>query len=77
MRSAEAHVTLGVVAVRQGDVERGVHEGSLALAGERTSLPSLLMVAGELVSTLQRDRAHCRAAAEFNDRYSELRAVAG
>lgn len=48
MRIAEARVTLGVVAARQGDVEGAAEYGRAALAGNRKSLPSLLMVNREL-----------------------------
>ena len=48
MRTAEARVTLGVAAVRQGDLERAVGYGRQALAGDRQSRPSLLMVSREL-----------------------------
>ena len=41
MRIAEARITLGVVAARQGDIEQAVHHGEHALAGQRKSLPSL------------------------------------
>jgi hypothetical protein len=43
MRLAEARITLGVVAARQGDIEEAVHHGKEALNGRRKSLPSLLM----------------------------------
>jgi hypothetical protein len=55
MRSAEAHVTLGVVAARGRDVETAVHEGKLALGGERKSLPSLLVISRELAYALDRE----------------------
>jgi transcriptional regulator with XRE-family HTH domain len=48
MRMAEARLTLATVAARAGDLEQAVTTGVLALSGERRSLPSLLMVAGEL-----------------------------
>jgi tetratricopeptide (TPR) repeat protein/transcriptional regulator with XRE-family HTH domain len=48
MRMAEAHVTLGVVAARRGDLDTAQDAGAQALAGERRSLPSLLLVASEL-----------------------------
>jgi hypothetical protein len=48
MRNAEAKVTLGVVAARQGDVEQAVDRGGQALVGERQSLPSLILASREL-----------------------------
>ncbi|SBW29026.1 hypothetical protein FDG2_6339 [Candidatus Protofrankia californiensis] len=55
MRNAEARITLGVVAARQGDAELAVSYGERALEGERKSLPSLLMCSRELAAIL-RDR---------------------
>lgn len=52
MRIAEARVTLGVTAAREGDVEAAVSHGRQALEGDRKSLPSLLMCSQELASTL-------------------------
>jgi hypothetical protein len=52
MRLAEARVTLGMVAARDGDVESAVTEGERALSGERKSLPSLLMTSRELTRVL-------------------------
>ena len=37
MRLAEARITLGVVAARQGDLEQAVHHGKQALNGRRKS----------------------------------------
>ncbi|GGV39471.1 hypothetical protein GCM10010495_66020 [Kitasatospora herbaricolor] len=48
MRIAEARLTLGVVAARDGDLERALNYGEWALRGERQSLPSLLAVSREL-----------------------------
>ena len=52
MRLAEAHVTLGVVAARQGDVDTAVAEGERALSDPRKSLPSLLMTSRDLTRVL-------------------------
>jgi hypothetical protein len=52
MRVAEAHVTLGVVAARQGDLELAIAEGNKALAGTRRSVPSLAMHTRELADVL-------------------------
>jgi lipopolysaccharide biosynthesis regulator YciM len=46
MRLAEARITLGVVAARQGDLEQAVHAGQQALRGERKSLPFDLVLPG-------------------------------
>jgi hypothetical protein len=53
MRLAEARVTLGVVAARQGDVEQAIHHGGQALSGQRKSLPSLAMVSRDLTRVLR------------------------
>jgi tetratricopeptide (TPR) repeat protein len=53
MRLAEARITLGVVAARQGDIEKAVHHGEQALNGRRKSLPSLLMVSRDLTRVLR------------------------
>ena len=52
MRLAEARVTLGVVAARNGDVAQAVEHGERALGSERKSLPSLLMTSRELTKVL-------------------------
>jgi len=52
MRLAEARVTLGVVAARQGDLDEAIRQGERALNGQRKSLPSLLMVSRDLTRVL-------------------------
>jgi tetratricopeptide (TPR) repeat protein len=52
MRTAEGHLTLGVVAAREGDLDQAVSDGRRALAGDRKSLPSLAMVSRDLVQVL-------------------------
>jgi hypothetical protein len=70
MRNAEARITLGVIAARQGDMEQAVAYGRRAIAGERISIPSLLMVSGEL-ATVVKDRF--AADAEAADYLDQLR----
>ncbi|MBO0823058.1 MAG: XRE family transcriptional regulator [Actinobacteria bacterium] len=53
MRTAEAHLTRGVVAARQGDIEQAIHHGQRALNGERKSLPTLAMVSRDLARVLK------------------------
>lgn len=48
MRMAEARLTLGIISARSGELEYAVNAGAEALRTERKSLPSLLLVAGEL-----------------------------
>jgi hypothetical protein len=52
MRLAEARVTLGVVAARQGDLDEAITQGGRALNGQRKSLPSLLMATRDLTKLL-------------------------
>jgi hypothetical protein len=54
MRIAEAQVTLGVVAGREGDLDGALWHGRQALGGDRKSLPSLVMCSRELRSLLNR-----------------------
>jgi hypothetical protein len=55
MRKAEAELTLGVIAARNGAVEEALTYGNKALSINRRSQPSLLMVGSELDAAL-RDR---------------------
>ncbi|MFC9252082.1 XRE family transcriptional regulator [Amycolatopsis thailandensis] len=52
MRVAEAQITLGVVAAREGDLDEAVMRGRRALSVERKSLPSLMSVARDLSGIL-------------------------
>jgi hypothetical protein len=52
MRIAEARVTLGVAAAREGDLTGAIHYGQEALSGQRKSIPSLLMVSRDLTKVL-------------------------
>jgi hypothetical protein len=49
---AEARVTLGVVAARQGDLDEAISQGGRALSGQRKSLPSLLLASRDLTRVL-------------------------
>ncbi|MEV1048697.1 XRE family transcriptional regulator [Streptomyces sp. NPDC049916] len=73
MRIAEARVTLGVVAAREGDLDTALTYGERALAGERKSLPSLAMVASDLGRALQRTYEKSSEAQEFVAHLRELR----
>jgi hypothetical protein len=53
MRTAEARITLGVVAARQGDLDEAVSQGARALTAARQSLPSLVMVSRDLTRVLK------------------------
>jgi tetratricopeptide (TPR) repeat protein len=65
MRNSEARLTLGLVAARNGDPAGAVAYGRQATCGNRQSLPSLLMVGGELVRSLEKTSRHHPDVAEF------------
>lgn len=67
MRMAEARLTLATIASRDGDLEQAVDLGMRALTGKRRSLPSLMMVAGELDSELHRRYPDEPASEEFRE----------
>lgn len=52
MRLAEARITLGVAAAREGDLDEAIAHGRRAIAGDRKSLPSLAMVSQDLSNVL-------------------------
>jgi hypothetical protein len=52
MRIAEAQITLGVVAAREGDLDEAVAYGHRAMTTGRKSLPSLAMVSQDLAGVL-------------------------
>ena len=76
MRNAEARVTLGVVAARQGELERALDHGRRALAGDRLSVPSLLMVSSELGLVIQERYGADADAADYLDQLRHLRDTA-
>jgi tetratricopeptide (TPR) repeat protein len=72
MRIAEARVTLGVVAARQGNLESAIEYGQKALDGDRRSLPSLTMVSRELGTELQQNYQKSPAARAYLHELGEL-----
>jgi hypothetical protein len=66
MRIAESQLTLGVVAARRGDLEQAISLGEEALAIDRKSQPSLLMVGGELDAVLRDKYANEPAVTDFH-----------
>ncbi|MEU4496050.1 hypothetical protein AB0F96_22025 [Streptomyces sp. NPDC023998] len=62
MRNAEARVTLGVTAAREGDLEQALIHGERALQGDRQSVLSLIMTSRELAAVM-RDRYSQESAA--------------
>jgi transcriptional regulator with XRE-family HTH domain len=73
MRMTEARLTLAAVAAREGDLEQAVETGIGALGGQRKSLPSLLMVGGELETELHTRYPDESGTADFRE---ALRSVA-
>lgn len=73
MRNAEARITLGVVAARQGNIELAARYGKRALEGERQSLPSLLMVSRELGAILKENYQDVPEASEYLEQLRHLR----
>ena len=65
MRLSEARITLGVVAARQGELERAIYRGKEALQTQRKSLPSLLMVTRDLTRVLKSRYATESATQEY------------
>lgn len=73
MRVAEAHITLGVIAARERDIEAALAEGRAALTADRKSLPSLVMHSRELAEELNRQFPDDRRVTDYTD---ELRLLA-
>lgn len=68
MRVAEARLTLATFASRHGDLDTAVDMGLHGINGHtRRSLPSLLLVAGELDSELQKRYPHEPATAQYRE----------
>ena len=76
MRNAEARITLGVISAREGELEQALGYGRRAIAGERLSVPSLLMVSTEL-ATIVADRYPTDPdATDYLDQLKHLRSPA-
>ena len=74
MRTAEARVTLGVIAAREDDIEQAVHQGEQAQSGPRQSLPTLAMVSRDLARILKERYPGEQAAESY---LSHVRTVVG
>ncbi|MDX3757241.1 XRE family transcriptional regulator [Streptomyces sp. AK02-04a] len=72
MRNAEARVTLGVTAAREGDLEQALIMGERALEGDRQSVPSLIMTSRELAAEMRRRYASEPAAQDYLARLRDL-----
>jgi len=71
--NAEARVTLGVISVRQGDLEQALSHGRRALTGDRFSMPSLLMVSRELGTVIHSRYPASPDATDYLDQLRHLR----
>ncbi|MGH3661995.1 MAG: hypothetical protein ACRDTQ_09090 [Micromonosporaceae bacterium] len=71
MRSAEARITLGIIAARNRDLEKAVTYGRQALQANRKSLPSLRMCLAELGHELRTQFPNERNAVTFLDESSK------
>jgi hypothetical protein len=72
MRMAEARLTLGTVAARAGELEEAVQVSLGAFAASRRSLPTLLMVAGEVNAELSRRDRDGRPVRQFREALSTV-----
>ncbi|MFF8672581.1 hypothetical protein [Streptomyces sp. NPDC015242] len=72
MRNAEARVTLGVTAAREGDLEQALIMGERALEGDRQSVPSLIMTSRELAAEMKRRYAAEPGARDYLARLQAL-----
>ncbi|MFJ7302004.1 XRE family transcriptional regulator [Streptomyces sp. NPDC099088] len=72
MRNAEARVTLGVTAAREGDLEQALTMGQRALEGDRQSVPSLIMTSRELAAEMKRRYSSEQAARDYLARLQAL-----
>ncbi|UKD53658.1 XRE family transcriptional regulator [Amycolatopsis sp. FU40] len=73
MRNAEARITLGVVAAREGELDTAVSHGMGALNTGRQSRPSLTMVGAELDNVLQTRFGAEPETVEFHDAFRQAR----
>jgi transcriptional regulator with XRE-family HTH domain len=72
MRVSEAQTTLAVVSARDGDLDGAVEAGSAALEIPRQSIPSLLMVTGDLVTELRQHYRGEPATVDYLERIDDL-----
>jgi len=71
MRTTEAQLTLGVIAAREGEIEKAAALGIQALQTGRQSRPSLLMVGSELEAEL--DAYGAKAGADFRELLNDIK----
>ncbi|WP_344052326.1 helix-turn-helix transcriptional regulator, partial [Planotetraspora silvatica] len=73
MRVADAHIDLGIVHARRGDLDAAVKQGMSAFDIERKSLTDLVNRAGDLDRVLRQRYRREVLAEEFHDRYLTAR----
>ncbi|MFC0864562.1 XRE family transcriptional regulator [Sphaerimonospora cavernae] len=73
MRVADAHIDLGIVHARRGDLDAAVEQGMAAFDIERKSLPDLVNRAGDLDRILRQRYRREALANEFHDRFITAR----
>ncbi|MBX6169627.1 MAG: helix-turn-helix domain-containing protein [Thermobispora bispora] len=77
MRVADAHIDLGIVHARRGDLDAAVEHGMAAFNIERKSLTDLVNRAGDLDRVLRQHYRREALACEFSDRYVLARRALG
>ncbi|MFI6797178.1 hypothetical protein [Streptosporangium canum] len=73
MRVADAHIDLGIVHARRGDLDAAVGQGMAAFDIERKSLTDLVNRAGDLDRVLRQHYRREALAQEFHERYVTAR----
>ncbi|GAA2996125.1 hypothetical protein [Streptosporangium longisporum] len=75
MRVADAHIDLGIVHARRGNLDAAVEEGIAAFDIERKSLTDLVNRAADLDRVLQKQYRRETLAVEFHERFASARAA--
>ncbi|WP_204284383.1 hypothetical protein [Microbispora amethystogenes] len=73
MRVADAHIDLGIVHARRGDLDAAVEQGMAAFDIERKSLTDLVNRAGDLDRVLRQRYRRETLAKDFHERYALAR----
>ena len=75
MRTAQARITLGIVAARQGELDQAVAYGESAFEFERQSLADLVSLSADLDGVLQQRYRGEQLARDFHERHLHVRRV--
>jgi tetratricopeptide (TPR) repeat protein len=73
MRTAQARITLGIVAARRGDLDQAVSYGESAFEFERQSLVDLVSLSSDLDHVIQQSYRGEQLAREFHERHLDAR----